>query len=909
MGGSHPKWLGSLAVMASMTVVGGVSAQDVPLVPVTQKVEIHLAKQSLGDALTALGKQTGLNIVVDSTVGREVIAPGLDGKYTPAEALRKILESTGLRVKYLDKSTVAVVDPRSTVSSNARTIGARGMELAEAAGPVSDGEGSPDQPSSDGAGYSSDESSADKIAQVIVTGTHIRGAAADSSPVTIYSRKDIEQTGASTVQGFLRTVPQNFSSIDASTGVYGTISGTAGPRQNGGNSYAGAGVNLHGLGVGATLTLINGQRMSSGGAAGSFVDVSMIPLSAVERIEVLSDGASAVYGSDAIAGVVNFVLRKNFEGAETTLRYGAADGNVDNEFNGSQTFGHSWSSGNALVVYEFGKQDGLLSTDRSFVTNQGIPSHIIPEQKRNSMFATVRQDVVQGTTLSGSAFYNDRDFDQGISSPVGGGNFALASASGTSKSFGGSAALEQNLPYDWRADLSGNVTKSDQSSAQVVQTQTTTGVPTYSLADTQLASAELRADGPVAPMPGGLAKVAVGAAFRSESLTNASVVNTKLTRHVRSAFSELLLPFVEENNARPGMARVEVSLAVRYEDYSDVGSSTDPKIGLLWSPVRGLNIRGTYARSFQAPGLNQLVPNPSYYTFITPDPASSTGSTNTLFDISGGNPGLGPEKAKSWTGGLDIRPPSLFDLSITATYFSINFDGRIAVPPVTDSEAIFSQTATLGPFINRSPNPDDVAAAFATGQVSDFAGGGAGAVQATFDERLLNIQSSKESGIDVTGSYKFHPELGDVGVFLAGSYLLHNDMQSLSSTPAVALLNTVGQPVKLRARGGVNWSKGGFGSSLAVNYTDSYDNNLLTPTGTVASWTTADVQLSYQFDTKTGPELLRGLGFTLNALNLTNANPPYLAVPATYRGRYVGYDPYNASPVGRFISIGIRKTW
>jgi outer membrane cobalamin receptor len=99
----------------------------------------------------------------------------------------------------------------------------------------------------------------------------------------------------------------------------------------------GAGVNLRGLGSDATLVLVNGHRLSPTGA-GNFVDISQIPVGAIDRIDVVTDGSSAIYGSDAVGGVVNIRLRNDFDGAETRLQYGSmADGGPD-EYGVEQTF-------------------------------------------------------------------------------------------------------------------------------------------------------------------------------------------------------------------------------------------------------------------------------------------------------------------------------------------------------------------------------------------------------------------------------------------------------------------------------------------------------------------------------------------------------------------------------------------
>ena len=111
------------------------------------------------------------------------------------------------------------------------------------------------------------------------------------------------------------------------------------------NLNHGAEVQLRGLGVGTTLTLVNGQRQGASGYQGTFTDVSTIPVSAIERIEILPEGTAALYGSDAIGGVVNIILRRNFEGIEARVRASATDSDVT-ERSAALLAGHAGARGN-----------------------------------------------------------------------------------------------------------------------------------------------------------------------------------------------------------------------------------------------------------------------------------------------------------------------------------------------------------------------------------------------------------------------------------------------------------------------------------------------------------------------------------------------------------------------------------
>ena len=195
------------------------------------------------------------------------------------------------------------------------------------------------------------------IDEVTVTGSRIRGVAPVGSPVISLGREELDLSSASTVADFLKEIPQVVGTgIDetrfVSTGI------------NASNASRATAINLRGLSPAATLVLLDGHRVTPSGTAGAFVDSSAIPSSAIERLEVVADGSSALYGSDAIAGVVNLIIRKNFEGAETTLRDNFADGY--SRFQASQLLGHRWSSGNVMLAYEFSTNDALNSSERDF---------------------------------------------------------------------------------------------------------------------------------------------------------------------------------------------------------------------------------------------------------------------------------------------------------------------------------------------------------------------------------------------------------------------------------------------------------------------------------------------------------------------------------------------------------------
>ncbi len=193
---------------------------------------------------------------------------------------------------------------------------------------------------------------------ITVTGTSIRGQQPVGANVISVDRAAIESTGAQTTAQLLQTIPQldNFGSA----------------AQGGQNSADGTGTQaptIHSLGnsaSNATLVLIDGHRLPLTGLNHNLVDPSVIPTAAISNVEVLPDGASAIYGSDAVAGVINFHTRKDYNGWETSAQYGVAD--HYNTFNFSQLFGHSWDDGGVVAVYSYSNRSNLMNRDRDFIT-------------------------------------------------------------------------------------------------------------------------------------------------------------------------------------------------------------------------------------------------------------------------------------------------------------------------------------------------------------------------------------------------------------------------------------------------------------------------------------------------------------------------------------------------------------
>ena len=233
-----------------------------------------------------------------------------------------------------------------------------------------------------------------QLERITITGSNIRRTDQESvAPVEIITREQIERTGRPTVADVLKTIPAN-------TG--GSFS------ESFSNSFApgAAGISLRGLGQKSTLVLLNGRRVAGYGFAqniqDTFVDLNAIPTSAVERIEILKDGASAIYGSDAIAGVVNIILRRDYKGIEASGDVGYFEGANDYRASIIAGFGDLGSQKfNVFGMLDYYKRDEILLSDTKFAEDRDYRGE---EGGRNfqSLTAGGVWNNVTGTTAAGT---------------------------------------------------------------------------------------------------------------------------------------------------------------------------------------------------------------------------------------------------------------------------------------------------------------------------------------------------------------------------------------------------------------------------------------------------------------------------------------------------------------------------
>jgi outer membrane receptor protein involved in Fe transport len=839
-----------------------------------------IAAGKLADALDQLARQSKVQIIYPSDLVRGKTAPAVSGPQTWREALQKLLAGSGLEWGFVNDTTVVI------------------RQSSEAAKPAKAQSTPPSH-------KQAAKQKVTELEQVVVTGSQIVGVHDIASPLQIYTREDIAQTGAGSVQRFIQTLPQNFQG--------GAWEGTVFNYAGGGttdNRTQGTGVNLRGLGNDSTLVLLNGHRIAPSDVGGGFVDVSLIPATALDRVEVMPDGASALYGSDAVGGVVNFITRRDYQGAETRIRYGGVtEGNLD-EYQFAQTLGKTWSGGSALLSYEYLQQSPLNLNDKSWVRDKSPWSFtLLPEQKRHALFASANQLVGDNVELFGDATYaNRRTPEYWFSNPYSVSNYQ---ANVNSWSVDGGVRVE--LPNDYQFETSASYAAGDTRAKTIELGQ---GMLGSQHVETRAFSWDTKLSGSLFHLPAGTVQFTAGADYQMESYSNVHQPNSKASydgnRQIWAGFTEVRMPLAGTVGSLP---KLEMSLAGRYEHYSDFGSTANPKVGLIWRSTKGLKFRGTWGKSFVAPLLSQMDPIPlQVAALLISDPlADPSGTSVPGIFIFGGNPDLRPQKATTWTLGFDWTSQGLPGLRANATYYDIDYTDRITSPQLAFAGAAntgnpLAYPNLLGPFITRSPTLEEVQRLVdTTAEFDDFTGipGGVdlSTIAALVDYRNANLSAVRTSGVDFGASYLWHPGAASMEIGIDGTYILKLDNLLATGVPVVEAADTVFNPADLKLRARWTFDAGPFNGALFVNYVDSYRDTRSNPSVPIASWTTTDAQLGYRFDRPAG--VLAGTSLTLGVINLFDRAPPYVAPSYSTIPGYssLDFDGANADVRGRFIYV------
>lgn len=421
------------------------------------------------------------------------------------------------------------------------------------------------------------------------------------------------------------------------------------------------------------------------------------------------------------------------------------------------------------------------------------------------------------------------------------------------------------------------------------------------------------ADGSLLEMPAGALKLAIGTDYRDEKLETSGYNFAPATglrvednpgvgnpdRQVASLFGELVVPLLG-HGADADSASLQLSLAARYEDYSDFGSTVDPRVGIAFAPVPDLVVRGSWGTSFRAPRFNEFSQSanpPSSFALPVADPRSPTDLSLALA-LTGSDPDLDPETATIWTAGVDLTPSSLAGFTLSATYFHIDYKDKIRLGGEFGDTLFFEDLWSS--IITRNPTQAQIDAICARPDFQDVGFGACPFVEAPtviLDLRLRNLSAVNVRGVDVSLGYDKASSVGDWSFGLAGTYTLTYDRAVSEGAPLVELLDTVGNPIALRLRASAGWSRLGWSANAVVNHAASYDDP--SRDRAVSSWTTVDMSVGYQFQ---GGGWAEGAGAQLAVINVLDREPPFVNIAS-------GYDPSNARDTGRSVSLSVTKRW
>jgi outer membrane receptor protein involved in Fe transport len=432
--------------------------------------------------------------------------------------------------------------------------------------------------------------------------------------------------------------------------------------------------------------------------------------------------------------------------------------------------------------------------------------------------------------------------------------------------------------------------------------------------NSSLASLDAKLDGPLFTLPGGAVRLAVGASARRERFLYfgetfvAGLVPTPIApvggnRAMLAAFGELILPLFGPDNARPGFERLELVGALRYEHYDDFGSAASPKLGLVWEPLRGVRLRASYGTSFRTPALRELNQPVGISSSQLRDAQNVARS---VLLLTGGNPDLEPERAQSFTAGLQLAPAAVRGFRAEVNFFRTRFDNRIGTP-VAENRQLALRDPTLAPFIQPiSPgtNPADRALVVA---LSNSPGSTVSPLippelyTAIVDSRFVNTGQLLVQGIDLLLSQRFALAGGQASVSVNGAFLLDYERRATPAAVPVERLDTVGNPPDLRLRLSTSWDRGPIGLTATINHLGAYRDDLSPVARRVGAWTTVDAQIRLR---PAGPGWPDGLQLALSVQNLFDRDPPFVN-----RSTGQAYDSTNADPLGRYVALQLIKAW
>ncbi len=799
----------------------------------------------------------------------------------------------------------------------------------------------------------------------------------------------------------LNRLPANQSSTNVGNAVGGNTSGLP----TGGQAVA----DLRGLGGDKTLVLLNGRRIANHPYDGASVDLNIIPITALDRIEVLRDGASAIYGTDAIGGVINFITKRSVEGTNVTVEWIKPEhkGGDERRINVSGGIGDLDKDGfNLFMVADLHDQKVITSQDRPYsqtgvdpargldrTSGTTFPANVfdpITKVTGNPYFATgcnppfsvprasngtCRQDYTRqvdnlpsaethalfakGTMKFGAGhvatlelLHSDNEINSRTAPPpqtdlqlpktskwYPGGTGGVPAIAGLgngpltvnwrpleagqreilSKGSADRAVLAMEgllANWDYKGGLSYSTSQSSEDfvGGYVKDSAIATGVRTgrlnpFGLQDatgrTTLEAAALRgevqhakntsigidfkASRELMAMAGGNLAVAVGGELRHEEATffvqeaiatqaaSSGLSGSKSKsgdRNIEALFGEVSVPFIKD---------FDLQLAARFDNYSDVGNTFNPKMSVRYQPIKTVLLRGSASTGFRAPTLfeknapqSKNDTNDSYNDPILCPNGVPTPQANPLrdcdlqqFKLQGGNPNLNPEKSTTFTVGVVLEPVK--QVTVAIDYWNVHLKDKIGALP---EQAIYGNYEKYKARFLRNADGSPLA-------ILDL------------NENLGEV---KTQGIDLGLTLRMPTKVaGNFTFGLDGTYVNQYDYQD---EPGGAFIENAGRyasnnPVfRWRHTASVNWRLGNWGATLSQNFKSSYKDQDNSAGQKVDSYSLWNLTGTY-----TG---IKGLALTAGVKNLLDTEPPFSNQGTMFQQ---GYDPRYTDPVGRALYV------
>ena len=307
-----------------------------------QMHNFNVPSEPAAKAIPEFARQAGVQITAPSDGLAGIQTQAITGDFDVHSALSTLLDGTGITIAADDGHSIVLAS--ANLSAGTGPVRPAGIQLAQAQQVAQAAPAQTAQPA---------------VEEVLVTGSLIHGAAAVGVPVTSLGQQDFLEAGAVTTSDLLKTQP-SVSVLESLTAT--NTGGDIGGIQR---------VSLHN--VGRTLLMVDGVRMTGQGINGTSTDPSFIPSLALDSLDVLADGASATYGSDAIGGVVNVLLKRGYDGAVSEFRISDSTDIGGLSLMGSQLYGRKWDSGDITLTYQYINQAPVYGPARDYFTYDFIP--------------------------------------------------------------------------------------------------------------------------------------------------------------------------------------------------------------------------------------------------------------------------------------------------------------------------------------------------------------------------------------------------------------------------------------------------------------------------------------------------------------------------------------------------------